>query len=184
MSDYLTQADVQNYGSELLEVSQRAALHAIAPHLMSLEQQNAELQRRLAKEARHRLDQQVAAAVPNYQEIDRDPRWHQFLREIDTYTGQPRQALLNIAIADGSASRVVALFNGFLREAGGTQSTPARGHRSSGKPIYTRETIGQLYEAHRKGAYTGREQEWARQEADIFAAQREGRVQGTPYLTK
>jgi hypothetical protein len=24
----------------------------------------------------------------------------------------------------------------------------------------------------------------ARQEADIFAAQREGRIQGTPYLTK
>jgi hypothetical protein len=63
-------------------------------------------------------------------------------------------------------------------------STPARGRSSSGKPVYTRETIGQLYEAHRKGAYAGREQEWSRIEADIFAAQREGRVQGTPYLTK
>ena len=27
-------------------------------------------------------------------------------------------------------------------------------------------------------------QEWARIEAGIFAAQREGRVQGVPYLTK
>ena len=55
---------------------------------------------------------------------------------------------------------------------------------NAGQPIYTRETIGQLYEAHRKGAYAGREAEWARIEADIFAAQREGRVQGVPYLTK
>ena len=39
----------------------------VAPHLQKLEQQNVQL-RRLAKEARHRLDQQVAAAVPNYQE--------------------------------------------------------------------------------------------------------------------
>jgi hypothetical protein len=93
---------------------------------------------------------------------------------------------LNIAIADGSASRVAAIFRGFMQEAGagGSQPSSARGQRSSGKPIYTRETIGQLYEAHRKGAYAGREAEWARQEADIFAAQREGRVQGVPYLTK
>jgi hypothetical protein len=72
VANYLTEQDVRDYGSELLDVSQRAALHAVAPHLMSLEQQNAELQRRLAKEARHRLDQQVAAAVPDYQTIDRD----------------------------------------------------------------------------------------------------------------
>jgi hypothetical protein len=181
MSDYLTQADVQNYGSELLDVSQRAALHAIAPHLMSLEQQNAELQRRLAKEARHRLDQQVAAAVPNYQEIDRDPRWHQFLREIDTYTGQPRQALLNIAIADGSASRVVALFNGFLREAGGTQASsaaPGRTRSSGGQPVFTRAQVKELYARHHRGEFAGKEAEWARTEHAIIQAGAEGRILG------
>ena len=55
--------------------------------------------------------------------------------------------------------------------------------RSSGKPVYTRDQIQQLYSAHRQGAYAGRESEWNRIEADIFAAQREGRVQGV-YLTK
>ena len=30
---YLTQEDVQNYGNELIDVTQRAALHAIAPQL-------------------------------------------------------------------------------------------------------------------------------------------------------
>jgi len=34
-----------------------------------------------------------------------------------------------------------------------------------------------------KGAYAGREVEWARQEADIIAASREGRVSGI-WLTK
>jgi hypothetical protein len=33
-----------------------------------------------------------------------------------------------------------------------------------------------LYEQHRKGAYSGRETEWARQERDIIAAGREGRI--------
>jgi len=42
--------------------------------------------------------------------------------------------------------------------------------------MYTRALIKQLYEQHRRGAYTGREGEWARQEADIIAASREGRI--------
>jgi hypothetical protein len=58
------------------------------------------------------------------------------------------------------------------------QPPPARGQRPASKPIYTRAQIAQLYEQHRKGAYTGREAEWARQEADFYAAQREGRVRG------
>ena len=76
MSDYLTQDDVQNYGGDLLDVSQRAAMHAVTPHLQALGQQNAELQRRLAIEARKNLDQRVATAVPNYQAIDQNPAWH------------------------------------------------------------------------------------------------------------
>ena len=86
------------------------------------------------------------------------------------------------------AHRAIAFFREFQGEDGGIHqaSSPTynRGARSYyGKPTDTREMIGQLYEAHRKGPYVGREAEWARQEADIFAAQREGRVAGV-YLTK
>jgi hypothetical protein len=187
MANYLTQADVQNYGSDLLNVTQRAAMQAVEPHLQNLEAQNNDLRQRLAREQRHRLDQQVAAAVPNYQEIDRDPRWHQWLLEPDEFTGRPRQLLLNDAVASGNVSRVKAFFQGFQRAIGGSQNPSAsqRHARSarSGKPVYTREQIGKIYEARRKGAYAGREAEWARQEADIFDAQKEGRVQGV-YLTK
>jgi hypothetical protein len=41
-----------------------------------------------------------------------------------------------------------------------------------------------LYELHRKGAYAGREQQWAAQEADIFQAQKAGPVEAQPYFTK
>jgi hypothetical protein len=140
------------------------------------------LRERLARDARHRLDQQVAAAIPNYQEIDRDPYWHRFLLGVDPYTGRVRQALLNEAVASGNANRVIAFFRGFLQEerAGGTQASGRARSTPSKKPIYTRTQIDQLYAAHRRGAYTGREAEWARQEADIFAAIREGRVTGGP----
>ena len=69
------------------------------PKLQEIEQQNAELRQRLAKEARRRLDQAVELAVPNYREIDRDPRWHRWLLGIDVLSGRVRQQLLNEAIA-------------------------------------------------------------------------------------
>jgi hypothetical protein len=205
---YLTQEDVQNYGNDLIDVTQRAALHAIAPHLMSLEQQNAELQARLAKEARRNLDQQVEMSVPNYREIDRDPRWHRWLLGIDVLSGRVRQQLLNEAISAAQAPRVISFFRGFLNEEAATGhnepgptsrqpaapreaaldlssiAAPGRARPATGgdaslppdKPIYTRAQIAQLYSLHRKQAYVGREAEWSRQEADIIAAGREGRI--------
>jgi hypothetical protein len=163
----------------------------------------------LAREARRVLDQQVEAAVPNYREIDSDPRWHRWLLGIDLYSGRVRQQLLNEAIAAASAPRVISFFKGFLNEEVATghvepasvpaasapreaavnlaslaapgRARPAGGDYSSlppEKPTYTRAQLRELYAAHRKGAYVGREAEWARIDADIIAAGREGRVMG------
>ena len=204
---YLTEQDVQNYGSELIDVTQRAALHAVAPKLTELEQQNRELQQRLAKEARRALDQAVEIAVPNYREIDRNPRWHNWLLGIDVLSGRVRQVLLNEAISAANAPRAISFFKSFLaeevatghRELAPTQqvappreaaidlatlAAPGRARPATGgdaslpanKPVYTHARIKELYELKRKGAYVGRETEWARQEADIYVAQREGRV--------
>ena len=170
---------MNNYGPELINVTQRAALQAVAPHLQNLESQNVALRQRLAVEARHRLDQRVERAVPDYREIDRDPQWHRWLLGVDTLTGRVRQQLLNDAIASGSDARVAAFFRGFQQEAGSTQaSAPAKARaRPSGEPVYTRDQIQRLYDQHRRDAYHNREAEWARQEADIIAAGREGRIQ-------
>lgn len=205
---YLTDQDVENYGSELIDVTQRAALQAIQPQLAAVEQQNAELQRRLAIEARRRLDQAVEASVPNYKEIDRNPRWHRWLLGIDTLSGRVRQQLLNEAISGGTAPRVISFFKGFLQEEAATGhiepastslaasvpreaavnlaslAAPGRARPATGgdtafppdKPIYTRAQIANLYRMHQKGAYVGREAEWQRQDADIIAAGREGRI--------
>jgi len=205
---YLTQEDVQNYGNELIDVTQRAALHAVAPHLQEIERQNAELRERLAREARRNLDQQVEIAVPNYREIDRDPRWHRWLLGIDVLSGRVRQQLLNEAISSAAAPRVISFFRGFLNEEAATGhndsaptsyqpaapreaavnlsslAAPGRARPATGgdaslppeRPFYTRAQIRDLYSAHRKGAYVGREAEWARQDADIIAAGREGRI--------
>ena len=205
---YLTEQDVQNYGNELVDFAQRAAVHAVSPQLQNLEQQNEDLRQRLAREARRSLDQAVELAVPNYREIDRNPRWHHWLLGIDVLSGRVRQQLLDEAISAAAAPRVISFFRGFLAEEVATghnesapnshraappreaavplaslaapgRARPATGADAPGftdKPIYTRAQIAELYNLKRKNAFVGREAEWARQEADIFAAQREGRV--------
>jgi hypothetical protein len=46
------------------------------------------------------------------------------------------------------------------------------------KPIFTRAQIAGFYDLVRKGSYAGRDADKAKDEAAIFAAQREGRVRG------
>ena len=187
MANYLTQDDVNNYGTDLVDFTQRAAVQAVAPHLQALDQQNHELRQRLAAEARHRLDQQVEAAIPNWRDLDQHPDWHQWLLGIDPLSGELRQNLLNQAKASGDAARCIAFFRSFFNRArpqphASSSHSPSYGARrtSSGinGPIYTAAQIAKLYDQKRRGAYTGREAEWARLEVDIFRAQHEGRVLG------
>jgi hypothetical protein len=53
-----------------------------------------------------------------------------------------------------------------------------------GETIYTNDSIRKLYERHRRGDFANRPDDWSRIEADIFAAQREGRVRADLFLTK
>jgi hypothetical protein len=181
---HLTADDYQNYGSDLVDFAQRAAAQALSPQLQSIQQQNAALAERLRIEARHRLDAEVAAAVPDYQTIDRDPNWHRWLLSTDALSGCARQQLLNDAIARGDAPRVIGFFHSFMREAGGQETHQAPGQPRQSRAstpsgrIYSRREISRLYDQHRRGAYNGREAEWQRQEFDIIRAGAEGRIAG------
>jgi hypothetical protein len=175
-SYYLTDQDVQNYGTDLIAFTQRAAADVVAPHLQNLEQQNAELQRQVATERRKRLDQEVEAAVPNYREIDNDPRWHQWLLQTDPLNGVVRQQILNDAINAGSVSRVAAFFRGFLQQVGHRSgAVQARSAMAPGR-VYSRGQIKEMYELHRKGKLIG--DEWAQIEQEIIRAGAEGRILG------
>jgi hypothetical protein len=83
-------------------------------------------------------------------------------------------------VAHGDANRVVAFFRGFQAVAQSSTYTNTASGRTrsaaSGKPVYSREQIAALYEQHRKGAYVGREAEWAKLEYDICRASGEGRI--------
>jgi hypothetical protein len=178
---YLTEDDVANFGPEMLDLAQRAGLHAVAPHLHNLEQQNAELRHHLARETKRNLDQALERAVPNWREVNNDPRFIEWLDNPDPLSGRTRQQLLNEATARGDARRIIAFLKGFLAEAAGHHGQPSQAAAGAGgKPIYTRAQIRDLAAKRRKGAYT--DAQWAALEAEIVAAGREGRIAGALSL--
>jgi len=184
MATYLTQDDVQNFGSELVDLSQRAAMHAVAPHLQELERQNAELHDRLARQAKHNIDQALDSAVPNWRQVNQHPSWLAWLQERDVYSREKRQHLLDQAVEKGDANRVIAFFNGFLAEAAwqqgaATQQSARQAAQPSGR-IYTRPQITEMARRRQKGLID--DEAWRRWEYELCRASKEGRVRGALSL--
>jgi hypothetical protein len=135
----------------------------------------------LDQQARRDLNATLDDQLPNWREIDSSPGWRRWLSMLDPLSGVQRQQLLNNAIQQGHAHRVLGFFRGFLQEnAHDDNSDYAVAHRArrraaaSGQSTFTRDQIAKFYEARRQGRYD--DAQWARLESQIIAAAREGRV--------
>jgi len=182
---YLTWEDEKNFGPEILDVIQRGSRQAMAPILDRLEERNELLNDRLAQVAQDNLHRQVVAAVPRWSEINQDPRWLAFLREVEPLNGVSRQALLDRAVREGRASSVIALFQDFQKAAAGQPAQPVQPGRitpshwptsSSRGPIISRQQILDQASKRRRGEID--DKTWARWEVELCRASREGRIAG------
>jgi len=124
----LTEKDVQEYGTELIDVVKRAAAEVVAPELESVKAENAELKREVAYTARERLLQHLDTALPEWRTINKDQRFLQWLNLPNVYTGVIRKQMLNQAYQAAHAPRVLAFFKDFLSEerATGHSTTPTQ----------------------------------------------------------
>lgn len=141
----------------------------------------------------------LTRAVPNWREVNDNADFQSWLLDIDPLTGISRQTYLEDAQRSLDAGRVSNFFRTWLELSGQAtvaqnngraaataelekQVTPGRS-RNSGNPsaskakMYTPTDISKFFNDVRSGKYKGREQERDRIERDIFAAQRENRIQ-------
>ena len=202
----LTDEDKATYGEDLINVVQRAAVEAVAPEINQLRQRNQQLERKVQQQDQNGIFAALDQAVPNWREINESDRFKAWCRLPDLYSGVLRGRLLNDAFRAGQSPRVAQFFRGFLAEEVATGQEPAplppavertaavpletlaapgRAKPATGadntnppadKPIITRAQISAFYDQVRRGAYAGRDADKARDEAIIFAAQREGRT--------
>ena len=142
--------------------------------------------------------------VTGWREVNTSPEYLQWLQAADPYSGEQRHALLKRAFESNNLARVAAFFKGYLSEsavltaAGQQQAPPARtpqvrmdtlvapgAPRQGSTPTqegskrqWTQAQIATFYREKTAGKYRGdtAAKKGAALEADIFQAQREGRI--------
>lgn len=203
IEDYGDSLDVMRKVSreELNPVLQR--LSAIEGFLQQMQTnvvpQVQQVVQRQAQSAEQSFWSELAGAVSNWREINDNPDFQSWLLEADPLTGITRQTYLEDAQRALDARRVANFFRTWLElngQASVAQSTgrasasselerqvaPGRS-KNTGSPAqskgksYTPADIQTFFNEVRQGKYKGREAERDRIERDIFAAQREGRIQ-------
>jgi hypothetical protein len=134
----------------------------------------------LAQEQRRGLYQALDTMVPNWREIDNDPRWREWLLLPHALSNRPRQQWLNDAMARGDPARVASFFRGFLQEQAGAASRASAQASSvpTGKRTYARADIVKYSDAYRRGRIS--EADYQKLSADIHAAVKEGRIVDPP----
>jgi hypothetical protein len=176
---FVTAEDRENYGSELVDFSKRAALEALTPELQQLRAENQQLRHQQQRAQHLEIERQLDRSVPDWRDIYADSRFSQWLAEPDELSGTTRSQLLRNAVANGDVARVVRFYSGFQQEAGQPPLTGGQRSRqgaTGAKRIYSREDIRRFYEQRRLGAIP--DAKWGPIEADIVAAGREGRIVG------
>lgn len=212
---YVTEEDEKEYG-ETLEVVRRAAKEEAEKifrgsedaYLARIAQLEAEisrvnntvvpvvqdLSRSQAEQAKADFWGAINTQVPNWQTINNDQAFKDWLLSEDPITGATRQQFLAQAQSELNASRVIKFFKEWERTAaGGPTPAPrnsqvdleqyvAPGTSRATAPVdntkkqWTREEISKFYQDSMMGKYATRLDEKKRIEKDIFAAQAEGRV--------
>lgn len=156
------------------------------------------------EQARRNLEATMDSQCTNWREVNYDEAFHDWLSLPDAYSGVIRHELLKAAYERNDTPRVLAFFKGFLAEeaavapavepapsqddkstdkvpletlaAPGRAKTAAAPPAPAEKPTFTRAFITKFYSDSAAGKYRGREQEKNRVEAQIFEAEREGRI--------
>ena len=202
----ITPEDEKTFGPEIIDLAKRAATEAIAPELNAVRQENQQLKHQVANQATAGVYEALDAQLPNWREVNTSPRFVSWLSLRDLYSGEVRGKLLRQALNAADAPRVLRFFNGFLAEERATGQLPdpnapqpapvpprvaavnlvtltAPGVRPAtdtnapaDKPIFTHAQIREFYSHQGRARYVGREQDRKNDEAEIFAAQREGRI--------
>lgn len=112
----ITEDDVRDYGADFINVVRKAAAEVVQTNVQPMAQHVQHLEQQLQQERVNSLYQALDAAVPEWRTINHSPRFQQWIRLQDPFTGATRLDILNDAMRAASAPRVAAFFKGFMRD--------------------------------------------------------------------
>lgn len=205
---YVKPEEIDDFGEDMMDVVGRRAKEVLEPlldklskRIQALEGQVSGVNERVTLTAREQLLKDLAGEVPNWEELNRNSEFLEWLSQEEGLSGMPRRQLLTEAYERNDTARVVKFFKGFLREHTGddgsssqtepkskaqvpvkTLVAPTRGRGGDsgtpeGKRIWKTAEVAAFYDAVRKGKYRSNPDKQRQIEAEIVAAGREGRIQ-------
>jgi hypothetical protein len=110
----LTDEDVKTYGPELIDLARRAGLEAVGPELEASQTEIRQLKQSISRSAQAGVQQTLDRDVPTWREINLDPRFKQWLRLPNIYSGRIRHQMLSDAYQAANAPLVAQLFRDFI----------------------------------------------------------------------
>lgn len=133
-----------------------------------------------AMTSQQRFIADLAAAVPDWEEINDNPAFHAFLTEEDGFSGLTRQDVLSNAEKRLDSATVVKLFSAFkgAKPKRTENIAPANGNHAAapdGGRIFSRAEVAQFYGDLARGRIKHGPEAQAK-EAEILKAQQEGRI--------
>ena len=194
--------DVEAFGADLVDMVQRVAERMFGGAARTMQEQAARLDQRMTalEQALQGTTQTVAVTaeqaffdrltkmVPNWEDINNNQAFLDWLQEVDPVYGQPRQAALNFAQQQLNAERAANVFKAFagtvpqapkanpVEKQVSPKAAASSAPTSTEKPVITQKQVTDFYNDVARGMYRGRDAEAARIEAMINSAMSEGRI--------
>jgi hypothetical protein len=197
----VTDEDVQAFGADLIEVQRKVAREVameFRADLDAMKAENDELRKMLAQTGTQvseaTFEQRLHRLVPDFDQINLDPKWVDWLNEVDPLLRAPRKSIAQQAFNNGDAEGVahyVSLFKQTIEPAEAPKSkaktelerqiqptrSAATAQAASPKGrIYTNSDIQAMFNKAATLGAQGKLEEARKLEAEIDAAYMDGRV--------
>lgn len=201
----VTQQDEEAFGADMIDLQRRVTREVMREFVTPLQQELklrdakiAQLEQTLTQTggevATMSFEQKLNLAVPNFDQINTDPKWIAWLDETDPFTGEPRRAYAEYVYNNGfvdKVKQVVDLYQSMTAEPAPTQrnqrqtelqrqvqpartaTTPAQ---STEARVYTEAEIGRLFDKVSVLNRQGKFEEASTLEAELDSAYLQGRV--------
>jgi hypothetical protein len=129
------QAEIQEYGAELMDIMGRRAaevyepiLHQLAGELQQVKRQIGGVQNTVVFDARVKMYDDLARTIPNWDAINNSPQFAQWLDQVDPISHRTRREFLNAAHNSNATGQVIDIFNTFLGAYGNAGAASGAGN--------------------------------------------------------
>ena len=191
---YVSDEDVANYGEDFVDIQRRITLDATRELRKQVEELKAQLAQQGSQVQSVSFEARLLKAVPDFEQINADPAWIEWLNEVDPLIRGPRRAIAQQAYANGDVEAVKSYVDLWRKSQAPAQPAPAVSRQqelqrqvqpsrattsapsSGAKKTYTMGEAEALFNRIQHLTAQGRIDEAKRLDAEISAAYAEGRI--------